>query len=64
MSLSVVDWLFLSQAFKDGHFKKIKISFPHWFGAGDTTPLSDGFSLRLRPYCSFSGCDRGEAGSF
>jgi len=28
MSLSVVDWLLLSQAFKDGHFKKMKFLFP------------------------------------
>jgi hypothetical protein len=33
----LIDWLLLSQAFEGGHFKKIEISFPPWFGASDTT---------------------------
>jgi len=32
MSLSILDWLLLSKDFEGGHFKKLEISFPHWFG--------------------------------
>ena len=49
MSLSVVDWLLLSQAFEGGHFKYFDFCFPQCFGASDTTPPSDGCLLRLRP---------------
>jgi len=49
MSLSVVDWLLLSQAFEGGHFKKFEICFSQCFGASDTTAALRWMSAKTPP---------------